>query len=192
MKKLAKIIVAVAMSSAAAGVSRAQTGLYATVTNLWWNGPKTNILAIAEDRLAANGDDIVGIVLKAEYDISFSRAPALSNSLRRVLAVGAGIDTPAFAAAYPRIAWNVSGMFVSLCRETDETYEEDLPKGFLLHKDMDMKWAWDALNEDGWLDAPPTNSCAGRTSSRKPAFRPETSKDSGSADPGSRRRAGDS
>ena len=32
-----------------ASSSSAQTDLYSTVTNLWWEGPKTNILAIAED-----------------------------------------------------------------------------------------------------------------------------------------------
>ena len=140
-----------------AGSSSAQTDLYSTVTNLWWEGPKTNILAIAEERLAANTNDIVGIVLKTEYDISFSPATVLSNSFRRVLAVGAEVDTPAFAAAYPRIAWNVSGMFVVLFRETPESFENERPKGFILHKEMDMKWAWDALHEDGWLDVSPTN-----------------------------------
>ena len=62
-----------------AGSSSAQTDLYSTVTNLWWEGPKTNILAIAEERLAANTNDIVGIILKTEYDISFSPATVLSN-----------------------------------------------------------------------------------------------------------------
>ncbi len=140
-----------------AGSSSAQTDLYSTVTNLWWEGPKTNILAIAEERLAANTNDIVGIVLKTEYDISFSPATILSNSFRRVLAVGAEVDTPAFAAAYPRIAWNVSGAFISLERYTDAVYLEEHPKGFLTHKPMNMRWAWDALHEDGWLDVSPTN-----------------------------------
>ena len=149
---IAAVLVMIACSSSA------QTDLYSTVTNLWWEGPKTNILAIAEERLAANTNDIVGIVLKTEYDISFSPATVLSNSFRRVLAVGAEVDTPAFAAAYPRIAWNVSGMFVVLFRETPESFENERPKGFILHKEMDMKWAWDALHEDGWLDVSPTNS----------------------------------
>lgn len=131
--------------------------LYSTVTNLWWNGPKTNILAIAEERLAANTNDIVGIVLKAEYDISFSPASVLSNSFRRVLSVGAEVDTPAFAATYPRIAWNVSGMFIALERYTDDIYLSERHKGFNNHVEMGLKWAWDALHEDGWLDVSPTN-----------------------------------
>ena len=136
----------------------AQADLYSTVTNLWWNGPKTNILALAEQRLAVDTNDIVGIVLKTEYDISFSRASVLSNSFRRVLSVGAGVRTPAFSAAYPRIAWNVSGMFVSLERYTDAVFEVEKQKGFNLHVEMGLKRAWDALHEDGWLDEPVTNA----------------------------------
>ena len=157
MNKTTTRIAIAAVLVALVGSSSAQTDLYSTVTNLWWEGPKTNILAIAEERLAANTNDIVGIVLKTEYDISFSPATVLSNSFRRVLAVGAEVDTPAFAAAYPRIAWNVSGAFISLERYMDAVYLEEHPKGFILHKEMDMKWAWDALHEDGWLDVSPTN-----------------------------------
>ena len=123
MKQEMTPVALIAAFLAVACQARAQSDLYATVTNLWWNGPKTNILAIAEERLAANTNDIVGIVLKTEYDISFSPATVLSNSFRRVLSVGALVDTPAFAAAYPRIAWNVSGMFIALERETPESFE---------------------------------------------------------------------
>ena len=157
MIKSAQIAASIVMLLAFAGPSHAQSELYATVTNLWWNGPKTNILAIAEERLAANENDIVGIVLKTEYDISFSRASVLSNSFRRVLSAGATVDTPAFELAYPKIAWNVSGAFLSLERYTDAVYDEEHHKGFTTHKEMNMKWAWEALREDGWLDVSPTN-----------------------------------
>ncbi len=135
----------------------AQTDLYSTVTNLWWEGPKTNIIAIAEERLSSNTNDIVGLVLKTEYDIAFSSASVLSNSFRRVLSVGATIDTPAFRLAYPRTAWNISGMFVALEHYTDEIYNADHDKGFVIHKPMNLKLAWDALHEDGWTETSPTN-----------------------------------
>ena len=99
MKTKPALLVLVAAMLAFAPHARAQADLYSTVTNLWWNGPKTNLLALAEQRLAADTNDIVGIVLKTEYDISFSRASVLSNSFRRVLSVGAGVRTPAFSAA---------------------------------------------------------------------------------------------
>ena len=158
MKTKPALLVLVALMLSLPLPALAQADLYSTVTNLWWNGPKTNILALAEQRLAVDTNDIVGIVLKTEYDISFSRASVLSNSFRRVLSVGAGVGTPAFSAAYPRIAWNVSGAFVSLDRYTDEVYLSEHHKGFLTHKEMNMRWAWDALHEDGWLDEPVTNA----------------------------------
>ena len=157
MNKATTSIAIAAVLVALVGSSSAQTDLYSTVTNLWWEGPKTNILAIAEERLAANTNDIVGIVLKTEYDISFSPASVISNSFRRVLSVGAHVDTPAFAAAYPRIAWNVSGMFIATEHYTDDVYLSERQKGFNTHVEMGMKWAWDALHEDGWLDVSPTN-----------------------------------
>ena len=73
------------------------------------------------------------------------------------MSVGAHVDTPAFAAAYPRIAWNVSGMFIATEHYTDDVYLSERQKGFNTHVEMGMKWAWDALHEDGWLDVSPTN-----------------------------------
>ena len=157
MERTTTTIALIAALLAFACPTRAQSDLYAMVTNLWWEGPKTNILAIAEERLAANTNDIVGIVLKTEYDISFSPASVISNSFRRVLSLGATVDTPVFQLAYPRIAWNVSGAFLALEQYTDAVFQEEHYKGFITHKEMNMKWAWDALHEDGWLDISPTN-----------------------------------
>ena len=157
MNKTTTHIAIAAVLVTLAGSSSAQTDLYSTVTNLWWEGPKTNILAIAEERLAANTNDIVGIVLKTEYDISFSPASVISNSFRRFLSVGAMIDSPAFCLAYPRTAWNVSGMFIALEKYTDNIYQSELHKAYNPHVEMGLKWAWDALHEDGWLDSSPTN-----------------------------------
>ena len=49
MNKATTSIAIAAVLVMIAGSSSAQTDLYSTVTNLWWEGPKTNILAIAED-----------------------------------------------------------------------------------------------------------------------------------------------
>ena len=53
MKTKPALLVLVAAMLAFAPHARAQADLYSTVTNLWWNGPKTNLLALAEQRLAA-------------------------------------------------------------------------------------------------------------------------------------------
>ncbi|MDD2600148.1 MAG: hypothetical protein PHO37_13140 [Kiritimatiellae bacterium] len=45
----------------------AQTNFYTNVTNLWYQGYKTNVFAIANERLAQNTNDIAGLILKAEF-----------------------------------------------------------------------------------------------------------------------------
>ena len=57
MNKTTTRIAIAAVPVMIAGSSSAQTDLYSTVTNLWWEGPKTNILAIAEERLARRFPD---------------------------------------------------------------------------------------------------------------------------------------
>ena len=63
------------------------------VTNLWYQGHKSNVLAIAEERLRANNNDAVGLLLRLEYDIEFLNVERLSNSVLRVKSVFAPIET---------------------------------------------------------------------------------------------------
>ena len=51
---------------------------FVLVTNLWYQGSKSNVLAIAEQRLAANPNDLAGLVLKMEYDFSFLSFSSIS------------------------------------------------------------------------------------------------------------------
>ena len=66
---------------------------FSNVTNLWYHGHKSNVLAIAEERLRANNDDAVGLLLRLEYDIEFLNVERLSNSVLRVKSVFAPIET---------------------------------------------------------------------------------------------------
>lgn len=54
---------------------------FVLVTNLWYQGYKTNVLAIAEERLNANSNDLAGLVLKMEYDFAFMNASCISNDI---------------------------------------------------------------------------------------------------------------
>ena len=66
---------------------------FTNITNLWFQGHKSNVLAIAEERLRANNDDAVGLLLRLEYDIEFLNVERLSNSVLRVKSVFAPIET---------------------------------------------------------------------------------------------------
>ena len=132
--------------------------LYSTITNLWWNGPKTNVLAIASERLSANSNDIAGIILQTECEWSFGSPTTISNSTLRFLSNGADIQTPAFRVQYPIDAFNVSALLDSIPQMTDNEWAQEREYGLMTHRKMMFGKAWDALRDDGWLDAtPPEN-----------------------------------
>lgn len=66
---------------------------FTNVTNLWYQGHKSNVLAIAEERLRSNDDDAVGLLLRLEYDLEFLNVDRLSNSVLRVKNVFVPIET---------------------------------------------------------------------------------------------------
>jgi len=74
----------------------AQTNFHTNVTNLWYQGYKTNVLAIANARLTINSNDIAGLILKAEYDLAFLELDTISNSFQRVIQIGDTITTTNF------------------------------------------------------------------------------------------------
>ena len=75
----------------------AQTNFYTNVTNLWYQGYKSNVHAIANVRLAANSNDIAGLILKAEYHLAFCERAQLSNAYLRVIQRADTITTTNFA-----------------------------------------------------------------------------------------------
>lgn len=132
--------------------------LYSTVTNLWWNGPKTNVLAIAEARLSSNTNDIAGIVLQMEGELSFGGAATISNAVHRFLTVGASIQTPEFRVQYPLDAYSVSILLDAMPPMTPAEWAQEREFGAMLHREMMLGKAWSALRDDGWLGAvPPAN-----------------------------------
>ena len=70
---------------------------YAAITNDWYNGNWTNVYELAQARLAANTNDIVGAYIMKEYDMRFSDNAALSNSFQRLIRIGDTVTLPAFA-----------------------------------------------------------------------------------------------
>ena len=65
---------------------------FSNVTNLWFQGHKSNVLAIAEERLACNSNDIAGLILRLEYDLEFTNLASLSNSVLRTIECATNIS----------------------------------------------------------------------------------------------------
>ena len=125
---------------------------YATITNEWWQGRQTNVLAMAESRLAANTNDIAGLLMKASYDFDFADSPTLSNTLVRVLAAGTHVTTPAFTNAFRLTAIDIQWTFKTLSSETPAEHASDMLKVMGPGHPMAYSDELKALDDDGYFN----------------------------------------
>ena len=123
-----------------------------TITNLWYTGHQTNVLQMAEARLARNTNDIAGILMKASWDFAFSDAETLSNSLVRIRSVGGQVVTPAFTNAFVLTQFDLDSTFSILPRLTPAQLAIDRVKasgsGHRMHYEEELK----ALDDDGFFN----------------------------------------
>ena len=148
---------ALALALALAFSSAAQTNLppmdnFALVTNLWYNGYKSNVLAIAEQRLAANSNDLAGLILKMEYNLEFSNDNFLSNDILRVLSVASNTTSKTIHSRFTEIYDDLTSFLIFLKNDyhlTPSEMEEERANALIIHKRMTyedyLKW----LHDDG-------------------------------------------
>lgn len=125
---------------------------YTNVTNEWWQGRQTNVLAMAESRLAANTNDIAGLLMKASYDFDFANSTTLSNTLMRVLAAGTHVTTPAFTNAFRLTSIDIQWTFKTLEAETPSEHTSDMLKVTGPGHPMAYSDELKALDDDGYFD----------------------------------------
>ena len=125
---------------------------YHAVTNDWYNANFTNVLELAESRLAANTNDLVGAYLKLSWDICFSDASTLSNSVTRVLDIGDTVQNAAFSNEF----WRLRPMTVSfrddiLPMYTEEVRQQEQVRSMQPHKPIpERKWLKLLWDENLW------------------------------------------
>ncbi|MDD2600916.1 MAG: hypothetical protein PHO37_17115 [Kiritimatiellae bacterium] len=131
----------------------AQTNFYANVTNLWYKGQKSNVLAIANARLAQNTNDIAGLILKAEYNLEFYDVMNISNSFIRVIQVGDSITTTNFYKRYQIMRQDMLWTLRDLAENpiTAQEIQEERPKAFINHKSLPASLI-EALQKDGYFN----------------------------------------
>ena len=97
-------IVAVIALSAWQTFAAPSSNDFHSVTNDWYNGNFTNVYELAQMRLSANTNDIVGACLMMEFDTCFSDFSAMSNSFSRLIRAADLITSPQeFADHYARL-----------------------------------------------------------------------------------------
>ena len=69
---------------------------FTNVTNLWFQGHKSNVLALAQERLSCNSNDIAGLILNMEHNLEFEfdDLHGVSNSIQKVIDRFETINTP--------------------------------------------------------------------------------------------------
>ncbi len=122
------------------------------VTNDWYNGNFSNVYELAQMRLAANSNDVVGAYMMLDWDMAFSDYATISNSMMRVVANSDLITVPSFTNAYGRCR----SMCISFCEDyiprQDETMREAAQEnsrkqfGFMTNQGM-LRILW---NEGLW------------------------------------------
>jgi len=128
------------------------------VTNLWYQGGeyRTNVLTIANARLAANTNDFAGLLLKAHYHIEFLEVGMISNAFLRVIQVGDTITTTNFVTCWqeeqskPNILF-----FLDIMAEepiTPQQIQADQHKALLPGKPLPNAELIEALQKDGYFD----------------------------------------
>lgn len=139
------------LALAAALAARASTE-YAAITNAWYSQGASNLLVLAEARLATNQNDIAGLLMKASYDFDCSDRTVLSNSLQRILDVGPTVDLPVFKKVFAVITrMDIASTFRTLARETPEKHAADRAKMSRRKHPMAYALELHALEKDGFF-----------------------------------------
>ncbi len=145
-------ILGVMVCSAAIILASPSENTYHAVTNDWYNANFSNVLELAESRLAANTNDLVGAYLKLSWDICFSDASTLSNSVTRVLDIGDTVQNAAFSNEF----WRLRPMTVSfrddiLPMYTEEVRQQEQVRSMQPHKPIpERKWLKLLWDENLW------------------------------------------
>jgi len=153
-----KLLIGFMVMVTAGSASLAQTNFYTNVTNLWYQGGegRSNVLDIANARLAVNTNDIAGLILKAEYHLEFLETESISNAYLRVIQVGDTITTTHFVNNWQeglsRYAFLYILDVVAKTPLTPQQIQAEKHKALLPRKKLPAARLIEALQKDGYFD----------------------------------------
>ena len=150
-----KLLIGFMLTAMSGSVALAQTNFYTNVTNLWYQGYKTNVLEIANTRLAANSNDIAGLILKAEYNFEFYETGNISNAYLRVIQVGDTITTTNFVNYYQKMTrGRILAILDDFAEEpvTIQDIQEGKQKALINEKPLPSARLIEALLKDGYFN----------------------------------------
>lgn len=149
-----KTLITPLIASACIFASNAST-TFDSFTNLWYTAQHSNALAMANQRLAVNSNDVAGVLMKASWDFEFLEPADLSNTLSRVIQVGGTCHTPAFTNIFEITKIDARCLLDAFALEPPEERIADRAKrglpGKLPHYLEELK----ALDDDGYFSETP-------------------------------------
>ena len=143
-------IAAIALSLSAFAHAAPSADNYASVTNDWYQGNWTNVYELAQQRLAANTNDLVASHLMVSYDILFSDYQAISNSILRLVGALDSVTEPSLTnlCAQLRPGW-VYYLDEFLPQQTDAVLQEQRAKSQITHKTLDCDFILEQISASG-------------------------------------------
>jgi len=131
---------------------QAQTmDFHSNVTNLWFQGQKSNVLEIANQRLNINTNDIAGLILKLEYEVEFLEFTAFSNTVQRVLTVGKTITSTNFVREFSEYEEDINVLIDALPHYPANEIAVDKLKALLPNKPLAADEVIKALQNDAYF-----------------------------------------
>ena len=158
-QQMKKLMIGFMVTAITGGASFAQTNFYTNVTNLWYQGGehRTNVLTIANTRLASNTNDFAGLFLKAHYHAEFAEPDMVSNAFLRVVEVGNTIATTNFVKLWQDRSKDIL-FFLEMLTEEPLTPQDiqkikaEKYKALIPHKPLPNADLIEALQKDGYFD----------------------------------------
>lgn len=118
------------------------------VSQLWFDGKKDEVLAIAKARLAKDPEDLAGLSLKMDYEIEFLKTKDLKLTIDKLQTVGKKISTPNALQAFKLMDESIVALRTLIPEITPEMIAEDLPKARLKKKPLSCLFFLQALEKD--------------------------------------------
>ena len=135
-----------------------ESELFTYVTNEWYQCRKENVLRVATERLATNANDVVGLLLKLEYDMAFADNATFTNSVERFRTAARGVSTPAFQKCARFLQQDLDSLvFCAANAPSSSPSQDDIDKARGVRKRMNFLEEFKALDEDGFTAAEGTS-----------------------------------
>ena len=130
----------------------AQTSFYDHITQLWLAGQKQAVLAIAQQRLQQDPDDIAGLLIKLQYQIRVIDAVGVAETAPRVVAIGETITTENFRREFPTLKHICTRLQATSAELIANPQELERERAKFQPPTMPLGPALKALQDDGYFN----------------------------------------